>query len=128
MDRHALVFHPRGGAQLIRNFPAGTRGRNHHRAFPAYFIVVITLGLLATLALWVQRQTPRAKPALILQVLALAALVAIPLFVQPAMVQHAPGTPDWARWHGISMALNLLALIAAPFASMLALQGTRARR
>ena len=90
--------------------------------------MVITLGLLATLALWVQRQTPRAKPALILQVLALAALVAIPLFVQPAMVQHAPGTPDWARWHGISMALNLLALIAAPFASMLALQGTRARR
>jgi hypothetical protein len=49
----------------------------------------------------------------------LAALVAIPLLVQPAILQHAPGTPEWARWHGISMALNLFSLIAVPVASLL---------
>jgi hypothetical protein len=53
--------------------------------------------------------------------LALGALVAIPLFIQPAILQHAPGTPEWARWHGISMALNLFSLIAVPAASLLVL-------
>jgi hypothetical protein len=106
---------------LFGIFPREHAGEITTALFPAYFIVVIALGLLATLALWLHKQTPRAKPALILQLVALAALVAIPLFVQPSMVQHAPGTPDWTRWHGISMALNLFSLIAVPVASLLVL-------
>jgi hypothetical protein len=58
---------------------------------------------------------------LALQILALAALVAIPIFIQPAIATHAPGTPDFARLHGISMALNLFSLIAVPAASLLVL-------
>jgi hypothetical protein len=38
------------------------------------------------------------------------------------MAPHPPGTPEFARWHGISMVLNLLALIAAPAAAWLALR------
>jgi len=56
-----------------------------------------------------------------LQLFAIVALVAIPLFIQPAMAAHPPGTPEFARWHGLSMALNLLSLIAVPAASLLVL-------
>jgi len=89
--------------------------------FPTYFVVAITLGVLASVALWFRRSKPRDSYALSLQVVALAALVAIPLFIQPAIMAHAPGTPDWARWHGFSMALNLFSLIAVPVASLLVL-------
>ena len=66
-----------------------------------------------------RRRGARDHGALALQILALAALVAIPLFIQPAIAAHAPGTPDFARLHGISMALNLFSLIAVPVASLL---------
>ena len=59
--------------------------------------------------------------ALALQSIALAALAATPLLVQPAIAGHAPGTPDFARLHGISMALNLFSLLAVPVASLLVL-------
>lgn len=93
--------------------------------FPTYFVVAITLGVLASVALWFRRSKPRDSYALSLQVVALAALVAIPLFIQPAIMAHAPGTPVWARWHGISMALNLFSLIAVPLASLVVLRSSK---
>lgn len=106
---------------LFAVFPRERAGEITTALFPAYFMAAVVLGVLATAALWSRRSRPRDRWALALQVLALAALAAIPLFVAPAIAQHAPGTPEWARWHGISMALNLFSLIAVPAASLLAL-------
>jgi hypothetical protein len=106
---------------LFAMFPRERAGEITTALFPAYFLVAAALGVLATAALWRRRSKPRDGWAIALQVLALAALAAIPLFIQPAIVQHLPGTPEWARWHGISMALNLFSLIAVPAASLLAL-------
>lgn len=106
---------------LFAVFPRERAGEITTALFPAYFMVAVALGILATAALWFGCSRPRDRWALALQLLALAALAAIPLFVAPAIDQHAPGTPEWARWHGISMALNLFSLIAVPTASLLVL-------
>jgi hypothetical protein len=103
---------------LFAVFPRERAGEVTTALFPTYFIAALTLGMAATAALWFRRRGPRDRWALALQVVALAALVAIPLFIQPAIMAHAPGTPAWARWHGISMALNLFSLIAVPTASL----------
>lgn len=104
---------------LFAVFPRERASEITTALFPAYFIAATTLGILACGALWCRRRGPRDHWALVLQVLALAALVAIPLFIQPAIAQHAPRTPEWARWHGISMTLNLFSLITVPAASLL---------
>ena len=106
---------------LFAVFPRERAGEITTALFPAYFLVVVVLGVLATAALWRHRSKPRGGWALALQVLALAALIAIPLFIQPVITRHVPGTSEWAHWHGISMALNLFSLIAVPAASLLAL-------
>lgn len=106
---------------LFAVFPRERAGEITTALFPAYFTAVVLLGLLATAALWFGQSRPRDRWALTLQVLAIAALAAIPLFVAPAIGHHVPGTPGWARWHGISMALNLFSLIAVPAASLLVL-------
>ena len=106
---------------LFGLFPRERAGEVTTALFPAYFLVAIVLGVLATVVLWFPRQAPRAIPALALQLLALAALASIPLFIQPAMAANPPGTPGFARLHGISMALNLFSLIAVPAASLLVL-------
>lgn len=106
---------------LFAVFPRERAGEITTALFPAYFMVAVALGILASAALWFRCSRPRDRWALALQLLALAALAAIPLFVAPAIDQHAPGTPEWARWHGISMALNLFSLIAVPTASLLVL-------
>jgi len=104
---------------LFAAFPRERAGEVTTALFPTYFLAAITLGLLATMVLWLRRRDGRDTSALVLQVLALAALASIPLFLQPAIAAHAPGTPDFARLHGISMALNLFSLIAVPAASLL---------
>ena len=106
---------------LFGLFPRERAGEVTTALFPAYFAVAIALGLAATLALWLRRGLPRTKGALTLQLLALLALAAVPLFIQPAMTAFPPGTPGFARWHGISMMLNLFSLIAVPAASLLVL-------
>jgi hypothetical protein len=116
----ALWFFTFGVARVIFSvFPRERAGEVTTALFPAYFTVAISLGLLATVVLSLRRRGARDHGALALQILALAALVAIPLFIQPAIAAHAPGTPDFARLHGISMALNLFSLIAVPVASLL---------
>ena len=118
----ALWFFTFGVARvLFAVFPRERAGEVTTALFPAYFTVAISLGLLATAVLWFRRRSARDHGALALQILALAALVAIPLFIQPSIAAHAPGTPDFARLHGISMALNLFSLIAVPAASLLVL-------
>ena len=104
---------------LFTRFPRERAGEITTALFPAHFISVIALGLLATVVLWWHRRDRRDTAALVLQVLALGALAAIPLFIRPALAVHAPGTPDFARLHGISMALNLFSLIAVPAATLL---------
>jgi hypothetical protein len=106
---------------LFATFPRERAGEVTTALFPAYFAAVVALGVLATAVLWLRRRRLRESVALVLQAAALAALVAIPLLIQPAIAQHAPRTPEWARWHGISMALNLFSLIAVPAASLLVL-------
>jgi len=106
---------------LFGIFPRERAGEITTALFPTYFLVAIALGILAILALCLKRQAPRAKPALVLQLLALAALASIPLSIQPAMATNPPGTPGFARLHGISMALNVFSLIAVPAASLLVL-------
>ena len=106
---------------LFAVFPRERAGEVTTALFPAYFLIVGALGLLATAVLWRRRRDRRDTAGLVLQILALAALTSIPLLVQPALVAHAPGTPEWARLHGISMALNLFSLIAVPAASLLVL-------
>jgi len=106
---------------LFGLFPRERAGEITTALFPAYFLVAIALGALATFALWFHQKALRAKPALALQLLALAALTSIPLFIQPAMAANPPGTPGFVRLHGISMALNLFSLIAVPAASLLVL-------
>ena len=106
---------------LFGLFPREQAGEITTALFPAYFAIVIALGLAATLVLWFLRGLPRTKSALLLQVLAVAALAAIPLFIQPAMAAHPAGTPGFAQWHGLSPALNLFSLIAVPAASLLVL-------
>ena len=106
---------------LFGLFPRERAGEVTTALFPAYFTVAIALGLAATLALWFRRGAPRAKSALVLQLLAVVALAAIPLFIQPGMAAHPPGTPGFANWHGISLAVNLFSLIAVPAASLLVL-------
>lgn len=106
---------------LFSHFPRERAGEVTTALFPAYFLVVIALGALATIILWLRRRDRRDRLGLLLQILALAALTSIPLFIQPAIAAHAPGTPDFARLHGISMALNLFSLIAVPAASLLVL-------
>ena len=112
---------------LFGLFPRERAGEITTALFPAYFLVAIALGILATVTLWFHRKTPRTKPALALQLLALAALASIPLFIQPAMAANPPGTPGFARLHGISMALNILALIAVPIACSLVLSRLKKR-
>jgi hypothetical protein len=116
----ALWFFTFGVARvLFAVFPRERAGEVTTALFPAYFTVAISLGLLATVVLSLRRRGARDHGALALQILALAALIAIPIFIQPAIAAHAPGTPDFARLHGISMALNLFSLIAVPVASLL---------
>ncbi len=116
----ALWFFTFGVARVLFSvFPRERAGEVTTALFPAYFTVAISLGLLATVVLSLRRRGARDHGALALQILALAALVAIPIFIQPAIAAHAPGTPDFARLHGISMALNLFSLIAVPVASLL---------
>ena len=116
----ALWFFTFGVARVLFSvFPRERAGEVTTALFPAYFTIAISLGLLATVVLSLRRRGARDHGALALQILALAALVAIPLFIQPAIAAHAPGTPDFARLHGISMALNLFSLIAVPVASLL---------
>lgn len=110
---------------LFGVFPRERAGEVTTALFPAYFSVVIALGLLATIILWLRRRDRRDTAALVLQALALAALAATPLLIQPAMAAHAPGTPDFARLHGISMALNLFSLIAVPVASLVVLRRSK---
>lgn len=106
---------------LFAHFPRERAGEVTTALFPAYFLVAIALGTLATIILWLRRRDGRDRTGLLLQLVALAALASIPLFIQPAIAGHAPGTPEFARLHGISMALNLLSLIAVPAASLLVL-------
>ena len=116
----ALWFFTFGVARvLFAVFPRERAGEVTTALFPAYFTIAISLGLLATVVLSLRRRGARDHGALALQILALAALIAIPIFIQPAIAAHAPGTPDFARLHGISMALNLFSLIAVPVASLL---------
>ena len=110
---------------LFGVFPRERAGEVTTALFPAYFAVAISLGLLATVILWLRRRDRRDTAALVLQSLALAALAATPLVIQPAMAAHAPGTPDFARLHGISMALNLFSLIAVPVASLVVLRRSK---
>lgn len=110
---------------LFGVFPRERAGEVTTALFPAYFAVAISLGLLATVILWLRRRDRRDTAALVLQSLALAALAATPLLIQPAMAAHAPGTPDFARLHGISMALNLFSLIAVPVASLVVLRRSK---
>lgn len=111
---------------LFRLFPRERAGEVTTALFPTYFAVAIAIGAAATAALLpLLGAGARAKTALALQLLALAALAAIPLFIQPAMALHAPGTPGFARWHGISMALNLVALVAVPVAAALVVTASR---
>jgi hypothetical protein len=107
---------------LFSAFPRARAGEITTALFPTYFAVSITLGVLATLVLW--RKTRRARRdrwAMVLQIFALAALSTIPLVIQPAIAAHAPGSPGFAKWHGISMALNFFSLLAVPTASLLVL-------
>jgi hypothetical protein len=106
---------------LFLQFPRQRAGEVTTPLFPAYFVVALTLGLLATIVLWRLRRDRRDTAGFILQALALVGLASIPLFIQPALSAHAPGTPDFARLHGISMAVNLFSLIAVPLASLLVL-------
>ena len=116
----ALWFFTFGVARVIFSvFPRERAGEVTTALFPAYFTIAISLGLLATVVLSLRRRGARDLGALALQILALSALIAIPIFIQPAIAAHAPGTPDFARLHGISMALNLFSLIAVPVASLL---------
>ncbi len=118
----ALWFFTFGVARVLFSvFPRERAGEVTTALFPAYFTVAISLGLLATVVLSLRRRGARDLGALALQILALSALIAIPIFIQPAIAAHAPGTPDFARLHGISMALNLFSLIAVPAASLLVL-------
>jgi hypothetical protein len=110
---------------LFGVFPRERAGEVTTALFPAYFAVAISLGLLATAILWLRRRDRRDTAALVLQSLALAALASTPLLIQPAMAAHAPGTPDFARLHGISMALNLFSLIAVPVASLVVLRRSK---
>lgn len=110
---------------LFGVFPRERAGEVTTALFPAYFAVAISLGLLSTVILWLRRRGRRDTAALVLQSLALAALAATPLLIQPAMAAHAPGTPDFARLHGISMALNLFSLIAVPVASLVVLRRSK---
>ena len=110
---------------LFGVFPRERAGEVTTALFPAYFSVAIALGLLATIILWLRRRNRRDTAALVLQSLALAALAATPLLIQPAIAAHAPGTPDFARLHGISMALNLFSLIAVPVASLVVLRRSK---
>ena len=110
---------------LFGVFPRERAGEVTTALFPAYFAVAISLGLLATVILWLRRRDRRDTAALVLQSLALAALASTPLLIQPAMAAHAPGTPDFARLHGISMALNLFSLIAVPVASLVVLRRSK---
>jgi hypothetical protein len=106
---------------LFGAFPRERAGEVTTALFPTYFFVAITLGLLATILLAIRRRDRRDTAAFLLQLLALAALASVPLFIQPALAAHPPGTPDFARLHGISMALNLFSLLAVPAASLLVL-------
>jgi hypothetical protein len=107
---------------LFAVFTRARAGEVTTALFPTYFTVVIVLGVLATLLLWRKLgRSRRHRWALGLQILALVALAAIPLFIQPAIAGHAPGSPGFAKWHGISMALNFFSLLAVPAASLLVL-------
>lgn len=106
---------------LFATFPRERAGEVTTALFPTYFAVTLTLGALATILLVRHRRHVRHLVALVLQCAALAALAAIPVFIQPAITQHLPGTPEFARLHAVSMSLNLFSLIAVPAASLLVL-------
>jgi hypothetical protein len=106
---------------LFANFPRERAGEVTTELFPTYFAVTLTLGGLATIILMRHRRYVRHLIALVLQCAALAAIAATPVLIQPAIVQHLPGTPEFARLHAVSMSLNLFSLIAVPAASLLVL-------
>ncbi len=110
---------------LFAFFPRERAGEVTTALFPVYFGVAIVLGLAATGCLARMPSGKRRLIAASLQILALACLAVIPLVIQPAMAGHPPGTEGFARWHGISMALNLLALLAVPAGAAVALTGRR---
>jgi len=111
---------------LFAFFPRERAGEVTTALFPVYFGVALVLGALCTVALARSGVLPRRKmSALGLQVLAILALASIPLLIQPVMQAHPPGTPGFARWHGASMALNLLALLVVPVSTAVALTGRR---
>lgn len=107
---------------LFVAFPRARAGEVTTALFPTYFAVTIVLGALATFVLWRKlHRSRRHRWALGLQIIALIALAAIPIFVQPLIASHAPGSEGFAKWHGVSMAMNLFSLLAVPAASLLVL-------
>ena len=106
---------------LFTTFPRELAGAINRTLLPDYLVTAIVLGAFASIFLWRHRRGPRDTAAFILQIAAIAALSAIALVIRPAILLYAPGTPDFVRLHGISMALNLFSLIAAPTASLLVL-------
>lgn len=114
---------------LFRLFPRERAGEVTTALFPTYFAVAIVLGGAATLAMLPSFPRSRgARLAVALQLFAIAALAATALILQPAMAAHAPGTPGFARLHGLSMALNLFSLLAVPAASLLVIKRRKERR
>ena len=105
---------------LFRSFPSELAGKVAIAVCPFYFSAAIFLGVLATAALWRERQkSKRRSLALTLQLLAILALLAIPTILQPAMEPHIPGSPEFMRLHGVSSLLNLFSLIVVPSAFLL---------
>lgn len=122
-----LWFFTFGVARVLFSvFPRDRAGEVTTALFPTYFGIAIGLGVAATVVLWLRKRPNRkATIAITLQILALAALAAIPLAIQPAMAGHPPGTPEFAKFHGLSMILNLFSLLAVPAASLLAMVSSK---
>lgn len=118
----ALFFTFGVSKALFAHYPREVAGDITTTLFPSYYLFLYAAGAAACIGMALGHAVcPRWKPSLILVLFAILFIGTIDYKIAPVM-QHISlpeGRPQFARLHGLSMALNLLATVFVALALFL---------
>ncbi len=111
---------------LFAIYPSHQAGEITALLFPPYYISLYMAGSIAAIAMALSHAVcPRWKPCLILILIALIFIGTVDFKITPVMqaLSLPADRPQFGRLHGLSMILNLLALLAVAVALLLGRRG-----
>ncbi len=100
---------------LFATYPRETAGEITSALFPSYYLFLYVAGAAACIGMALGHEVcPRWKPSLILVLFAVLFIGTIDFKIAPVMhaIELPEGRAQFARLHGLSMGLNLLAMLA----------------